>query len=392
MSTTYNNPFPDVPSASGMDRLHNCHASFMMERANGVDSESDAAASGTRIHAALAGLMPHEDLAPDEQETHDMCAEQAERLVSQHQLDDVSEDRIIKEQRLGLTDIGAVLDVTPESRAKFIFTGQADVIVVGDGKAICLDYKTGRSEVPIACDNPQLASLALLVSLRYKVKFVRVAIIAPWSGKPTVADYDENSLALAKAWLLSTLDAARNATQDDLRAGDHCKWCKSAHCCPALRMKTLQEIEVIDPASIAGLNGESQRKAMWARALDLTPAQHKAAYRGLKMLQRYAEAIEEAFKQRVEAGEIPGFTLKEKNGRRKISDVATAYERAAAHGVTPEAFAAKCSLSLKGLNEALKDATKAKGKALENMADEVLRGITDTGKPTFEVVERNSLE
>ena len=299
--------------------------------------------------------------------------------------------QIIKEQRLGLTDIHTVLDVTPESRATFIFTGQADVVIVDGGKAICLDYKTGRSEVSIAQDNPQLASLALLVSIRYKVQSVRVAIVAPWAGKPTVADYDEGALALAKTWLLSTLDAARNATQDDLRAGDHCKWCKSAHCCPALRMKTLQEIEVIDPASIAGLDGEYQRKAMWARALDLTPAQHKAAYRGLKMLQRYADAIEGTFKQRVEAGEVPGFALKEKSGRRKIANVGTAYERAAAHGVTAEDFAAKCTLSLKGLNEALKDATKAKGKALENIADEVLHGITDTGNPTFEVVEISNL-
>lgn len=262
--------------------------------------------------------------------------------------------QIIKEQRLGLTDIGTVLDVTPESRAKFIFTGQADVIVIGDGKAICLDYKTGRSEVPIARDNPQLASLALLVSLRYKVKSVRVAIVAPWSGKPTVADYNENSLALAKTWLLSTLEAAKNATQDDLRAGDHCKWCKSAHCCPALRAKTLQEIEIIDPASIAGLDGEAQRKAMWARALDLTPAQHKAAYRGLKMLQRYAEAIEDTFKQRVEAGEIPGYIAKTIPGNREVTDAQKAFNAVEPLGVTAEDILACCSIPIGPLQDAVR--------------------------------------
>lgn len=102
----YDNSYPDVPSASkmqppderrgvpsasGMDRLHNCHASFMMEQVNGVDSESDAAASGTRIHAALAGLMPYDSLTPDEQETHDMCAEQAARLIAEYfPIDNVS--------------------------------------------------------------------------------------------------------------------------------------------------------------------------------------------------------------------------------------------------------------------------------------------------------------
>jgi hypothetical protein len=102
----YNNPFSDVPSASkmpppderrgapsasGMDRLCNCPASFAMERENGVDMESDDAASGTRIHNALAGLLPYEDLTLPEQETHDMCAEQAERLISEFiQIDNVS--------------------------------------------------------------------------------------------------------------------------------------------------------------------------------------------------------------------------------------------------------------------------------------------------------------
>jgi hypothetical protein len=112
----------------------------------------------------------------------------------------------------------------------------------------------------------------------------------------------------------------------------------------------------------------------------------------IKLMGVFIASHKAIFKQRVEAGEIPGYTLKEKSGRRKITSVGTAYERAAAHGVTAEAFAAKCSLSLKGLNEALKDATKAKGKALESLADEVLHGITDTGKPTFEVVEIAALE
>ena len=39
-----------------------------------------------------------------------------------------------------------------------------------------------------------------------------------------------------------------------------------------------------------------------------------------------------------------------------------------------------------------RSATKAKGKALELMADTVLHGITHTGLPVFEVVECGTLE
>ena len=125
---------------------------------------------------------------------------------------------------------------------------------------------------------------------------------------------------------------------------------------------------------------------MWARASALTPEQHIAAYNGLAMVKRYAHAIGASFKARVENGEIPGWGTKEKKGRRSISDVGTVFARAAAHGVTAQAFTAECSIALGALNALLKTATGAKGKALENIADEVLRDATETSKGSVEVV------
>jgi hypothetical protein len=126
---------------------------------------------------------------------------------------------------------------------------------------------------------------------------------------------------------------------------------------------------------------------MWARACALTPEQHTAAYNGLAMVKRYAHAIGASFKQRVEAGEIAGYTIREKKGKRSISDVATVFSRAAALGVTADAFTAECSIALGALNGLLKTATGAKGKALENIAAEVLRDATETSKGSTEVVK-----
>ena len=70
-----------VPSASGMDRLMNCPASFEMERLAPRDEGNEDAASGTRIHAVLAGLASEDALSAAEQETCEMCEAQINYLL-----------------------------------------------------------------------------------------------------------------------------------------------------------------------------------------------------------------------------------------------------------------------------------------------------------------------
>ena len=381
-----------VPSASGMDRLMNCPASFEMERLAPYDEGNEDAASGTRIHAVLAGFAGEDTLSAAEQETCEMCEAQAHAVIAEWGRADTTD--IICEQRLGLTALGTVLDVTPESRASFIFTGQADMIVITEDAALVIDYKTGRGDTPVAQDNPQLAALAVLVSKRYKVPSVRVAIVQPWAGRPTVADYSTNALVLAEGWLQESLMRAVTATPDDAKAGDWCKWCKAKLACPAYSLAVHKEVEVIDPMSIAGMDNETQRKAMFARAMELPSERLAASLRGLGMVKRFIAAIEGAARDRAENdAEFQQFyTLREKKGRRSISDVQTVANRAFAHGVSVENFTACCSITLGDTKELLKGATGVKGKALDAIVEAVLDGACDTGKPTKELVAVGMLE
>ena len=105
------------------------------------------------------------------------------------------------------------------------------------------------------------------------------------------------------------------------------------------------------------------------------------------MMKRCAHVIASSFKQRVEAGEVKGYGIKQKKGKRSISDVGTVFSRAAAQGVTAEAFTAECSIALGALNTLLKAATGEKGKGLEAIAAEVLRDATETSKGSTEVVK-----
>jgi hypothetical protein len=97
-------------------------------------------------------------------------------------------------------------------------------------------------------------------------------------------------------------------------------------------------------------------------------------------------------RRRIAAGEIDGYSLRERKGRRSVSDVTTVFSRLATHGVTGDAFAAECSIPLGSVKTLIKQSTNAKGKALDNLVDEVLHGATETSKGSMEIVKNNQIE
>jgi len=384
---SYSNPFPDVPSASRIERIHHCPASVQMERAAPKIAEDTKDADlGNEVHAILSDDISEAESSASAAQTAGMCSDQCDRLRDEWLMPGEPYEGY-REVRYGLTKLGNVAVVHADSRADFIFTGQFDRLYTQCNRGLLIDFKALHGDHTRALDNPQLASLAVMVARRHNLQSVRVALVQPWKGKPTVADYGKAELALCGDWLFQTLDAATAATPDNRSAGKWCGYCKANSVCQTYRDANLQEVERIDPMTIAGMDDETQKAAMWARACALTPAQHEAAYNGLAMVKRYAYAIGASFKQRVEAGEIAGYGIKEKKGKRSISNVALAFLRAEQHGVTAEAFTAECSIALGALNGLLKTATGAKGKALDNIAAEVLRDATETSKGSTEVVK-----
>lgn len=391
MSTTYNNPFPNVPSASKLARIMECPASHKAEMAAGdVPEDTRDADEGQDVHGVLSDDISADEVSYSAAQTAEMCESQVDRLISEWGENGASLG--YKEIRYGLTDIGAVIPIHADTKASVIFTGQFDRLYTQGERGLLIDFKSLHGKHKSALENPQLMGLAVLVAKRHKLTSLRVALVQPWKGKPTVADYSPAGLAMAEAKLREWLMREEIARPENRRAGDHCTYCKARFTCQTFQSANIEALDVIQPETIAG-DSKHQAAVIFARMAEMTPQQLIHIEKNVvKLMGVFIASHKAIFKQRVEAGEIPGYGLKEKSGRRKIVSVGTAYERAALHGVTAEAFAAKCSLSLKGLNECLKDATKAKGKALEAIADEVLHGICDTGKPTFEVVEIAALE
>jgi hypothetical protein len=370
----------------------NCPASHKAELAAGdVPEDTRDADEGQDVHSVLSDDLSADDVSYSAAQTAEMCEAQVQQLLREWP-ECFEEPRGYKEIRYGLTDIGAVMEVHEGTKANFLFTGQLDALYVCGPHGLLIDFKALHGKHASAVENPQLMGLAVLVAKRHKLMSLRVALVQPWKGKPTVADYGAHGLELAASFLTQVLEAERDASPYDRKAGDHCKFCKARFTCHTLRDSSINALDIVQPETLPA-DPSTRNKAIFARVDDFTPTQSLHIEKNVKgFLRAFLAAHDAKFRKFVEDGEMPGHILREKSGRRKIVSVGTAYERAASHGVTAEAFAAKCSLSLKGLNEAIKDATKAKGKALEAIADEVLHGICDTGKPTFEVVEIAALE
>lgn len=381
-----------------MARIHECPASHAMSiaaRANLPEEKDDAAAStGTRIHSALAGEIDINDLNMREEETHDMCLDQARVLYEQWH--DRSGPPVIelREVRLGLTTNNNVVLVTEETNGDMIAcTGQLDRAFIQGYRALIIDYKTLSGIHAHAQENPQLATLIAMVAIRYSLEEADVAIVQPWKGRPTTAHYDWEGLNLTVSWLNNTLRRERESTPNDLEAGDWCKFCPASATCPKLRASVHVEVEKIEPLTISHADGKAQRAAMFARLNDMPAHELANIVRGLSMIERFADSVKGAAKHRAETDPAfqQFFALKEKSGRRSVTNTELVFIRCLEHNVSQANFANECKITLGSINDLLRGATGAKGKALQSLVDEVLDGAVEVGKPSFELVPANQL-
>lgn len=385
-----------LPSASKMQRVAACAWSHIAESTCPSGETNEAAESGRKIHAVLGLEAEPETLTAAELETAEMCQRQAEELQAAWQgAEENPHIVVMREQRLWLNK-GAFVTVKPHGASRF--SGQADLVVFdrANQRALVIDYKTGRGEQTDAVDNAQLASLAVLVANYLDVDDIRVAIVQPWAGKPTVADYSYQSINAAGQWLNDALLKAEHATPQQAVAGEHCKWCRAAsnNACVAFAQYTAAVPALLQPESVAAMQAAEQNTVLLNRAMAMPAAELADAIGKLALVAKAIDALKGAAKMRaaIDPEFQQHYTLREKAGRRSIADVGEAFARAAAHGVTAADFTAACSVPMGALKELLAKATGAKGKDLDALNASIVDGITKQGEPILELTKTKTLE
>ena len=206
----------DLPSASNAARYASCPGSH--RACIGLpDTTSEDAARGDRIHAWLEGMangtIPPPLADPEERDVAERCLRQSGELIREH--------------------VGVECERLVEKRLWDSFrtwSGKADLVVIDlDGRAIVIDFKTGRGDVETAEGNLQLRALAVLVAdlPKTSIDSVTVAIVQPLAGPPSVCMYGRASLDLAFLEIYEIM-AKANATNQPRNPGPWCQYCRAA--------------------------------------------------------------------------------------------------------------------------------------------------------------------
>jgi hypothetical protein len=269
------------------------------------DDDTPEAASGTRIHAHLAGEAVAPPLTLAEQDAAEMCkrleVESRGKWSFRFPLGEsiVSEYR---EERYYLRD-----------GLKIVFSGQPDVVYISDHRALILDYKTGFGEQQDSCENDQLRSLAVLLKAEHpELTEITAGIIQPGAGmRVELVTFNAEHLEAATEEVFGALESAKRPDAP-LVMGDHCKWCRAKAICPK-QQAHFKKLELMTMG-----RGEERKELL---SNDTLFKLLKAKGNVMKFI---AELDAEA-KRRIESGDVISgdgeqYTLVDTDPRRKVTD------------------------------------------------------------------------
>ena len=214
-----------LPSASNWRRYELCAGSFQLEceaRRLGQEAhkKSEAAASGERIHARLAGQSV--ELGETEATTAAFLAERAEEQVIR--IFGSKDVPHIAEKRLWLDYDG-----------KKALSGRFDVCYFTEKVALVIDFKAGWREVDAAEQNAQLKVLAVLVGIALpSVEEIVVQIISGPYGV-TQANYNLEALSQAYREIIATLRAINDPNAGFNPSIAACTYCNANLICAATK-------------------------------------------------------------------------------------------------------------------------------------------------------------
>lgn len=353
-----------LPSASAASRYAACLGSWELERQVAEVESSGDAATGNRIHSALA-MEPVTNLTTDETYIIERCREQELGLVKQVFADSTEEPQVFREKRLwSIQNHGLGYE------DKRLWSGKPDVVYVEGESALIIDYKSGRGSVENAAENLQLRCLVALLheSFGFTLKEITVAIIQPLVGPPSVVSYELGDLMDAVRESQSLMSAVMQPDQPRTPSESACKYCKGKPYCSEARELAVtgplvNAPEGITPDAIAATLTNQTLAAFLDRA-----AQAEAVI----------EACRSEARRRLGEGDaIEGWTLKDGSVRESIVNSEQVASRFLEMG-TYEQLSTAITLNKTKLKEAIKTATGFKGQQLTAKLDALLEGCTES--------------
>lgn len=320
-----------IVGMSVLDRRLGCPGSANAERGM-PDRPTDAASRGTRLHEAAAKAL----------------------------LEGLTGDDVWDEDQEGIDILDAYLDVVLTLQQRYRATlyvehrfhlaafhpelfGTADVVLVGidpvtgEVVIIVVDLKTGRIGVDVRRDdgrpNLQLSGYGLggLTVLEPGVQPARMElhVVQPLNGGHKYTSLDMGEIIDIGCDIQNIVLEALKPDAERI-PGEHCRWCKAAATCPALRGRAMERADISfdtlmdDPVDAVKAPSE------------MTPSEVAKALNGADLLDVWITAVRQYAAGLIRQGVgVQGWKLVNRQGRRKWRDDEAAARYLSSQGFDP---------------------------------------------------------
>lgn len=353
----------DTTSASNLHRRLRCPGSHWAE--HGLpETDSEASAEGTRLHAGLAGGEILLDDAEIITHARDMMQEAIDRAVTAFAL---PPDAAFAE--------GYEREIALREGDEIAINGHCDYwrYYPEPKLLIIVDAKFGRVEVTPAPINMQLRAYAVMGAQEWDCESVVVAIAQPRVADGlSLARYDRADLAAATVQIL---DARRDWLRPDAPRNpsvEACRYCKAKLLCPEYTARMTDARQGVPPG-----------------IADVEDDQFRAIFEAFEMASDAAlvDAIKNEARTRILEGRLLGYRLKPNAPRRSITDNVKAAEICQiVLGFNDSELAAASKLSLTAAKTVLRKKTGLKEKDAERQLRDHLAPVIEAKTPEPSIV------
>lgn len=345
-------PGTDIDSRLGLTSASNaeadalCLGRFLAQQGLPEESSEDAT-SGSRVHAAMAGLA----IELSSQEAHTVeRAQEIERAVVEAMFE--VPPTPVREQRLWTFD----------AKMQRLHSGQLDAYWLGDdGHALIEEIKSLFGDVEQSASNLQLRDQAALLWEQEGCSRVTVFVNQPWvTSRPALVTYTTEDLTRAHSEMITRVERSQMPGQPRIAGEKQCQYCLARSVCPEAQATVrtlatlytheiapddlLKMLELVGPAKkvIAALEGRAKR-----------------------LLEENPDIL-------------PGWMLEDGAAPRKVTDPQAAFQKLS-DVLTPEQFAGCCTVKISELENVFKkvlaEKTGLKPKDCLNQFSHRLEGI-----------------
>lgn len=255
-------------------------------------------------------------------------------------------------------------------------------ISIDRGVVACADYKFGRVGAPTAADNWQL--LIYLLSIREQLASRKIrnmptkyfgAMIQPWlSSRVEPVEYSEPQMLSAEMQVRQVMDAAKLPDAQRTPGFDQCKFCKGRlhGVCPEQRAMSLEL--TTDPGAVESAL-ENPRRFLETMDAD----KRTRLLDALEFVDDLRDKLRQAAREMLadNPASVPLYKLGKTGEMRKLTDIIGLRDRLRDKGVTFDQFVRQTTISMSAVESLVREATKAKGKGLDEIVTETLSGLVD---------------